>query len=132
MFNFLCLYKSPSQARDTSETFADNLELTLNTLINNNPFLIVAIGDFNAKTTNWYKNDTTSYKGLKIDTITCQFGLQQLINDPTHLTAHSCNLIFIFQPNLVMESRVHSSLHPNRHHQVLFAKSSLKTFYPQP
>ena len=77
MRNFLCLYKSPSQTRDTFETFADNLELTLDTLTNNNPFLIAAIGDFNAKTTNWYKNDTTSYEGLKIDAITSQFGLQQ-------------------------------------------------------
>ena len=54
MCNFLGLHRSPSQTRDTFETFAD-------TLTNNNPFLIVAIGDFNVKTTNWYKNGTTSY-----------------------------------------------------------------------
>ena len=60
MCNFLCLYRSPSQTRDTFETFADNLELALDILTNNNPFLIVAIVDFNAKTTNWYKNNTTS------------------------------------------------------------------------
>ena len=30
--NFLCLYRSPSQTRDTFEVFADNLELTLDTL----------------------------------------------------------------------------------------------------
>ena len=64
--NFLYLYRSPIQIRDTFETFADNLELTLDTLTTNNPFLVVAIGNFNAKTTNWYKNDTTSYKGLKL------------------------------------------------------------------
>ena len=51
MCNFLCLYRSPSQTQDIFETFADNLELTLDTLTNKNPFLIVAIGDFNAKTT---------------------------------------------------------------------------------
>ena len=65
MCNFLCLYRSPTQTRDTFETFAENLELTSDTLTNNNPFLIVAIGDFNAKTTNWYKNDTTSYEELQ-------------------------------------------------------------------
>ena len=70
MCNFLCLYRSPSQTRDTFEAFADNLELTLDTRTNNNPFLIDAIGDFNTKTTNWYKNDTTSYEGLKLDAIT--------------------------------------------------------------
>ena len=51
MCNFLYLYISPSQTRDIFETFADKLELTLDTLTNKNPFLIVAIGDFNAKTT---------------------------------------------------------------------------------
>ena len=60
LYNFLYLYRSPSQTRDTFVTFAVNLEVTLDTLTNRNPFLIVAIGDFNAKTTNWYKNDTTS------------------------------------------------------------------------
>ena len=43
MCNFLCLYRSPSQTPKTFETFADNLQLTLDTLTNNNPFLIVVI-----------------------------------------------------------------------------------------
>ena len=114
--SFLCLYRSSSQTRDIFETFADNFELPLDTIDKKNPFLIVALGDFNAKTTNWYKNDISSYEGLKIDTISSQIGLQQLINKPTHLTANSSlciDLIFTSQPNLVMESSVHSSLHPN-------------------
>ena len=53
MCNFLYLYRSPSQTRDIFETFTDNVELTLDTLTNKNPFLSAAIGDFNAKTTNW-------------------------------------------------------------------------------
>ena len=133
MCNFLCLYRSPSQTRNIFETFADNLELTLDTLTNKNAFLIVAIGDFNAKTTNWYKTDTTSYEGLKIDAITSQFGLHQLINESTHLTGNfsSCiDLIITSQPNLVMESGVYSSLHPNCHHQIVFAKFNLEIFYP--
>ena len=80
VWNFLCFYRSPSQTRDTFESVADNLELTLDTLTNNNPFLIVGIGDFNAKATNWYKNYTTSYEGFEIDAITFQFGLQQSMN----------------------------------------------------
>ena len=52
MCNFLCLYRSLSQTRDNFETFADNLELTLDTLTNSNPFLNVVTGDFNANTTN--------------------------------------------------------------------------------
>ena len=125
----LCLYRSPSQTRDIFETFADNFELTLDTIVHKKQFLIVALGDLNAKTTNWYKNDINSYEGLKIDTITSQFGLQQLINELTHLTANSSScihLIFTTQSNLEMESGVHSSLHPNCHHQIAFAKINLK------
>ena len=50
--SFRCLYRSPSQTRDIFKTFANNFEITLDTIINKNPFLIVTLGDFNAKTTN--------------------------------------------------------------------------------
>ena len=64
-----------------------------------------------------------------------QFGLQQVIKEPTHLAANSSlciDLIFTPQPNLVMESGFHSSLHPNGHHQLIFAKINLKICYPPP
>ena len=132
---FLCLYRSPSQTRDIFETFADNFELTLDSIINRNLVLIVALGDFNAKVTNWYKNDINSYKGLKFDTITSQFGLQQTIIEPTCLNSNSpscIDLIFTSQPNLLMESCFQSSLHPICRHQIVFAKVNLKTYYPLP
>ena len=50
--SFLYLYRLPSQTGDIFETFADNFELTLDTIVNKNLFLLVALGDFNAKTTN--------------------------------------------------------------------------------
>ena len=87
--SFLCLYRSPSQTRGIFETFPDNFELTVDSIINKSPFLIVALGKFNAKTTKWYKNDTNSYEGLRIDTIKSRFGLQQIINEPTYLTSNS-------------------------------------------
>ena len=111
--NFPCLYRSTSQSWDTFETFAENLELTLDALTNNNLFLISAIGDFNVKTLNRYKNDTTSYAGLRIDAIKSQFGLQKLIKEPTHQTGNSCiDLIFTSQPNPVMKFGFHSPLYP--------------------
>ena len=33
---------------------------------------------------------------------------------------------------MALGSGVHSSLHPNSHHQVVFAKFDLKDFYPPP
>ena len=55
--------------------------------------------------------------------------MNQLIWKPTHILylSSSCtDLIFTLQPNLVMESEIHSHLHLNYHHQIIFAKFDLK------
>ena len=45
----------------------------------------------------------------------------------------SCiDLIFTSHPNIVVESGVHPSLHPNCHHQIIFAKFNLNIYYPPP
>ena len=82
---------------------------------------MTTIGDFNAKSRNWYSQDKTSFESKTIESITPQFGLYLLIKDPTHLS----DLIFTSQPNLIAESVVHTSLHPNYHHQIVFAKFNL-------
>ena len=75
---------------------------------------MVAFGDFNAKSSNWYNKDITSDEGRKIEAATSQYGYST-----------SCiDLIFNSQPNLLIESGVHPSLHPNCHHQIVFAKFS--------
>ena len=127
--------RSPSQPTDILDQFADNIELTLYEVANHNQFLIAVLGDFNVISENWYKHDKTSYEGVKIDTLNTQFGLQQIIKEPTHILAEpSCciHLIFTSHQNLVMESEVHSSLHPNFHHQITYAKFNLKIHYPVP
>ena len=114
--NFISLYRSPNQWHDISETFVDNLELNLDTIANKNPYLIVVLGDFNAKSSNWCKHGKIIYEGSKIDNITSQVGLKQLIQEPTHILSNSYSciyLVFTSQPNLVMESGVHSLLHEN-------------------
>ena len=83
--NFVALCRSPSQSQNEFETFVKNLELNLDTISANNPFLTVFLGNFNAKSNLWCKNDKMIYEGSKIDGIASQFGLHQLINEPTHL-----------------------------------------------
>ena len=109
--------------------------MTLDRIHENNPFMTVILGDCNAKFNNWRKTDITSLEGFKIDTIASSYGLNQLIQEPTHIlnSSSSCiDLIFTSQPNLVMESGIHSSLHSNCHHQIVFAKFNLSIFYPPP
>ena len=93
--------------------------MNLETLAQRNPFLIVVIGDFN----------------VTIENLTSQFGLNQIINEATHIleASSSCiDLIFTTQPNLVVEFGVHQSLHANCHHQLVFAKFNLQIYYPPP
>ena len=64
-----------------------------------------------------------------------QYGLTQIIHEPTHIleSSVSCiDLIFTSQENLVTNSGVHSSLHPNCHHQIVFSNFNLKIHYPPP
>ena len=79
--NFISLYHLPSQSPDVFEKFADNFELNLDKIANKNPYLIVILGDFNAKSSHWHKHDTRTYEGSKINAITSHFGLKQLIQN---------------------------------------------------
>ena len=98
-----------------------------------NLFLIVAIGDFNAKSSNLCAGDTATSVGSKSEPKTSQFGLQQIINEPTHIQGNSASCIDLFfssQPNMVMSSGIHSSRHQNIcHRQIIFAKFNLKVHY---
>ena len=40
------------------------------------------------------------------------------------------DLIFASQPNLIIESGVHPSLHPNCRHQLINTKFNLRLYYP--
>ena len=79
---FIALYRSPSQSQDLFESFKENLELNIESAKQKNPFLVVLLGNFNAKSSNWCKNDI---EGKAIENISSQFGLHQIINEPTHI-----------------------------------------------
>ena len=136
VFHIFIVYIDPLVKRETPlRSFADNLGLTLDTLTNSNPFLILDIDNFHAKTYNLYYKDKTSYKGLKTDAITSQFGSEKLNNEPTHIIENSSSCIdltFTIHSKVAMESGVDSSFHPNCHHQTVFTKSDLRMVYPPP
>ena len=109
--------------------------MNLETLVQRNLFLMIALGDFDTKSKHWCSQDSTNFEGITIENVTSQFGLSQIITEATHReeTSSSCiDLIFTAQPNLVVESGVHPSLHPNCHHQIVFPKLNLKIYYSPP
>ena len=52
--NFIFLYRSPSQTLDNFGTFSKKFDLNLENIVYRNPFLVVAIGDFKAKSSKWH------------------------------------------------------------------------------
>ena len=60
--------------------------------------LIVALGDFNAKSSYWYDKDITSDEDRKIETVTSQNGLHKEINEPRHIlnNSSSCMDLILF------------------------------------
>ena len=73
--NFISLYRSSNQSQDGIELFIKNLKCNLDSVMVNNPFLIVILGDFNAKSSLLYNNDVTTYESSKFDGVTSQFAL---------------------------------------------------------
>ena len=109
--------------------------MTLDLVSKKNPFLLVVLVDFNAKLSQWHDKDSSTSEGISVESITSQFGFHQIINEPTYILENSSSCIDLFftsQPNLSVESRTQPSLHPNRHHQIIYPKFNLKILYPPP
>ena len=83
--NFITLYRSLSQSQDDLQAFIKNLEMNLETLAQRNPFLMVVIGDFNAKSKHWCSQDSTNFEGITIKNVTSQFGINQIIKEATQV-----------------------------------------------
>ena len=119
-----------------------NLKLNMEYMVNQSSFLVVVLGDVNATLQGWHQNnittfevykiDITTFEVYKIDITTSQFSLRQIIEEPTHILNTSASSIDLISTNVVIHFGVHPSIHPNSHHQVVFAKYNLSIFYAPP
>ena len=115
--------------------FLTHLENLFSDINNRKPFLSVVTGDFNARSSSWWPNDINTSEGTNLFSRASSNGFSQLINEPTHIqtSSSSClDLIFNDQPNLSINSGVHSSLHSNCHHQIVHSSFNLNIHYPAP
>ena len=129
------MYRSPNQTSDHFNSFTTNLEKLVVNISSTNPHFILMTGDFNAKSSNWSSNDTTTAEGAQLDYLTSLYGMKEVITEPTHILESSSSyidLIFSNQPNLIIESGVHPTLYSKCHHQIIYAKPNLKIEYPPP
>ena len=66
---------------------------------------------------------------------------EEILNGKPHFLCSACildtysfciDLTFTSQPNLVIESGVHTALHQNCHQKFIYTKFDLQFFYPPP
>ena len=125
---FSVIYRSPNQSPEEFDNFKTNFELMLSTIHAENPFCVIVTGDFNCRSTQWWEDDIENNEGRLFEILASDNGLHQFISEPTHLMgdSKSCiDLIFTEQPNLIIESGVHPSLHEQCHHQIAYSKLSV-------
>ena len=86
--NKLCvlvaLYRSPNQSNNEFSSFITNLESTLQAITLRKLFLTMVLSDFNAKNKLWFDQDNTSCEGSILNDLMAQYGLTQIIHEPTH------------------------------------------------
>ena len=107
----------------------------LNYTTSNNSLFTIILGDFNARSSVWWTKDITTTKDTQLESLTSVQRFHQLMLQPTHLLPQSSScidLIFTDQPNLIVDSGVHSSLHSNCHHQIKHCKLNFNIEYTPP
>ena len=79
--------------------------------------------------------DEVTTEGTKLSGLCDSYCLNQLIEEPTHILGNSLScidLIITDQPNLFVDSGVHSSLYAKSHHQIVFGVVNLSVPRPPP
>ena len=67
--------------------------------------------------------------------MTSSYGFTQIISEATHILPNSSScidLLFTNQPNMITNSGVLPSIHPNCHHQIIYANINFQLFFPPP
>ena len=134
----ICLvntYRTASQSSNEYDTFLLNFEQLLTYLNSIKPHILLVTGGFSVGFSSWWSDDIDTIEGMQLESITSYYVLSQIINEPTHIPpsfASCIDLIFTNQPNMVINSGVHPSLHQNCHHQKIFAQINLKVCYSPP
>ena len=66
----ISLYRSPSQSKDEFDQFLLNFEQLTSDRMNQNLHFILVTGDFNLRSSSWWKNDVTTSESNQVDAIT--------------------------------------------------------------
>ena len=99
----------PSQDNIEFESFLSDFDELLSKTASSNSLFTIILGDFNARSSTWWKEDKTTTEGTHLEALTSLHNFDQLISELTHILSNSSlciDLIFTNQPNLVVKACV--------------------------
>ena len=110
------VYRPPSLHSTEFEKFLSDFDKRLSKTASTNSLFSIILGEFNARTLFWWKEDKTTTEGTHLEALTSFHNFHQLVSDPIHLLPHSnacIDLIFTDRPILVVNCGTKSSLNSN-------------------
>ena len=109
--------------------------MTLTRLSQEKPTAVIIMGDFNCRSSQWWKGDNDFPEGTALEEFIVTNNLYLLINEPANIRCGSMScidLIITDQPNLFVKSGVHPSLDDHCQHQLIHGKLNLSIPAPPP
>ena len=120
-----CIYRSLSQNNEEFENFCVNFDLLFSNINEEIPICSIITGDFNAHSSNWWKNDITNTVGQEFDSLTTSAGYSPIIDKPMHIVNNSMSyivLIFCTNTNVNSKHGVDVSIFEKWYHNIIFGK----------
>ena len=122
------VYRSPSRESTKFENFLSKFHEHLSKIASANSYFTIFLGDFDARSLSWWKEGKATTEGTHLKALTFLHNFHQLTSEPKHLLPHSyscIDLIFMDQPNLVVNCGIHYSLNFKCYHQITDCKLNL-------
>ena len=124
---------SSSQNQEEFLIFWTNFEIPLSQLNDESPLCSIVTGDFNARCTNWWKDDITNSADREIASLTSSAAYTQNIDKPTHLINNSMScidLIFCTNQNVISKHGVDDSIFDKCHHNITYGNIDICVHFP--
>ena len=87
------IYRSPSQNHEEFQNFCAKFDTFLKNMNDEFPICSVVTGDFNSRSSGWWKNHITNSAGLELHSLTSSAGYTQIMDKPTHAVNSSMSCI---------------------------------------
>ena len=118
-----CIYHSPSQNHEEFQNFYAKFDALLNNINDEFPICSVVTGDFNARSSRWWKNDITNSAGLELDSLTS-------FTHPVNSSMSCIDFISCTTLNVISKHGVDVTIFDKCHHNIIYGKINIRVPLP--